>query len=77
MPNTFDLDPPWLSSITQGEGASLMTRLHAETGEERYAESARRALLCFGVPSSEGGVLAELGAGPTTRSTRPSRPPTC
>lgn len=63
MPNTFTLNPPWLSAITQGEGASLMTRLHLETGEEAYAESARRALLCYRRPSAEGGVLAELGGG--------------
>jgi heparosan-N-sulfate-glucuronate 5-epimerase len=64
MPNTFSLDPPWLSSITQGEGASLMTRLYLETGEEVYAESARSALRCFEYRPAEGGVLAELGGGP-------------
>ena len=74
MPNTFRVDPPWLSSITQGEGASLMTRLHLETGEERYAEAARRALLCFERPSAEGGVLAELDDGPFFEE-YPTQPP--
>lgn len=64
MPNTFDLEPPWVSSIAQGEAASLLARLHQETGEERYAEAARRALLPFWVPSGRGGVLAELEGGP-------------
>ena len=32
MPHTFPLDPPWLSAMAQGEGASLLTRLHLATG---------------------------------------------
>jgi heparosan-N-sulfate-glucuronate 5-epimerase len=61
FPHTFPLKPPWLSAMAQGEGASLMVRLFAETREERYAESARRALLPLGVDSKDGGVRAMLG----------------
>lgn len=64
MPHTYRLDPPWLSSMAQGEGASLLVRVHKETGESRYAEAAERALLPFRRPVSEGGVLAQLGDGP-------------
>ncbi len=64
MPHTYELEPPWLSSITQGEGASLLARLHAVTGEDRYADAAREALLPMSVPAASGGVLAELDGGP-------------
>jgi heparosan-N-sulfate-glucuronate 5-epimerase len=61
MPHTYRLDPPWTSSIAQGEAASLFVRLYAETGEERYAEAARLSLEPMRVPVKEGGDLAEIG----------------
>ncbi len=64
MPHTFRLDPPWLSAMAQGQGASLLVRMHAETGEQRYAEAALRALSPFGVPVAAGGVRVELEGGP-------------
>ena len=64
MPHTYVLDPPWLSSMAQGEAASLLVRIHRETGEDRYAEAAERALQPFRRPVSEGGVLADLDGGP-------------
>jgi hypothetical protein len=60
-PHTFPLDPPWISAMAQGEGASLLVRLYATTGEDRYADSARRALRLMAVPSPEGGAAAPLG----------------
>jgi hypothetical protein len=63
-PHTYALDPPWVSAMAQGEGASLLVRLHAETGEERYAHSARRALRLMRVASAEGGASAPLGGHP-------------
>jgi hypothetical protein len=59
--HTFALRPPWLSAMAQGEGASLLVRLFLETGEERYAEAARRALLPLRVDSDQGGVRATVG----------------
>ena len=35
---TFQLAAGWPSAMAQGEGASLLTRLHLETGDERYAD---------------------------------------
>ena len=64
MPHTFPLRPPWLSGMAQGEGASLLVRIHAETGEERYADAAIRALRPFAFGVHEGGVRAALGDGP-------------
>jgi D-glucuronyl C5-epimerase-like protein len=60
-PHTYALDPPWVSAMAQGEGASLLVRVHAETGDERYAEAARRALRLMRVSSAEGGASAPLG----------------
>jgi heparosan-N-sulfate-glucuronate 5-epimerase len=63
-PHTYVLEPPWVSAMAQGEGASLLVRLHAETGEERYAEAATRALRPMRVPSAEGGASALLDGRP-------------
>jgi heparosan-N-sulfate-glucuronate 5-epimerase len=58
--HTFSLRPPWLSAMAQGEAASLMVRLFAETGEERYAEAARYALLPLELDAADGGVRTVL-----------------
>jgi peptidoglycan/xylan/chitin deacetylase (PgdA/CDA1 family) len=63
MPHSYWIEPPWVSAMAQGEGASLLVRVHAATGEERYAEAARRALEPLRVPTSEGGASALLGGG--------------
>jgi heparosan-N-sulfate-glucuronate 5-epimerase len=60
MPHTFPLDPPWVSAMAQGEIASLLTRIHLETGEDRYAEAALRATKTLWLPSTEGGTQAEV-----------------
>jgi heparosan-N-sulfate-glucuronate 5-epimerase len=64
MPNTFRVEPPWISAITQGEGASLFTKIHLATGDERFADAARRALAPMRLPVSEGGTLAEVNGLP-------------
>jgi heparosan-N-sulfate-glucuronate 5-epimerase len=61
--HTFDVEPPWLSAMAQGEGASLLARIHATTGEDRFAEAARRALEPLALSSGGGGVRAELDGG--------------
>ena len=63
FPHTFELRPPWLSSMAQGEGASLLVRAHRETGDDRFAEAALRALAPLSVSSDEGGVAAWLDGG--------------
>src|SRR5438270_6070259 len=59
-PHTYRLQPPWVSAMAQGEGASLLVRLHLELGDARFGEAAVRALGPMDVPSSEGGAAAEL-----------------
>jgi heparosan-N-sulfate-glucuronate 5-epimerase len=74
LAHTFALRAPWLSAMAQGEAASLFVRVFKETGEERFAEAARRALLPMGVDSSAGGVRAWLD-GRAFPEEYPSQPP--
>lgn len=64
FPHTFTLRPPWASAITQGQGASLLVRLHGETGQEELAHAAERAVLPLMTPQDEGGVRGELDGRP-------------
>jgi hypothetical protein len=61
---TFQLPAGWPSAMAQGEGASLLARLHLATGEERWADAARRAAAAMRLPSSAGGVQARLDGDP-------------
>ena len=74
MPHTYRIDPPWASAIAQGEAASLLVRLHAETGDDFFAEGAARALRPMQVPTARGGLLAELEGGLTFFEEYPTRP---
>lgn len=62
-PDTFATGPEWLSGLGQGQGASLLARLHVATGSSEFADAARRALLPLRRTASEGGVGADLGGG--------------
>jgi heparosan-N-sulfate-glucuronate 5-epimerase len=73
-PHTFRIPAPWPSAMAQGEGASLLVRIHARTGDDRFAEAAVRALQPYRVPTSEGGVLVTLGEGPFYEE-YPTEPP--
>lgn len=73
-PHTFRLEPPWVSAMAQGEGASLLVRVHGETGDDRLAEAAIRALRPLDVPSSRGGALALLDDRPFFEE-YPTQPP--
>jgi hypothetical protein len=63
MPHTYSLEAPWLSAMAQGEGASLLIRIHQRSGEERHGDAARRALRALDLPTGDGGVRAPLGDG--------------
>jgi hypothetical protein len=73
-PHTYLLEPPWVSAMAQGEGASLLVRMHAETGDERYAAAARRALRPIALASVEGGASAPLDGRPFPEE-YPTEPP--
>jgi hypothetical protein len=73
-PHTFRLEKGWLSAMAQGEAASLLVRLHRATGEERFAEGARRVLGPNAVHRDRGGtgVPWEGGWWPEEYPTTPS-----
>jgi hypothetical protein len=73
-PHTYALEPPWVSAMAQGEAASLLVRVAAETDDDRFAEAAARALRLIAVPSSEGGASAELDGRPLPEE-YPTDPP--
>jgi len=63
MRHTFHVEPPWISAMAQGEGASLLVRAHAASGDDRFAEAALRALRPMAVMTTDGGACAPLGGG--------------
>ena len=50
------LKAPWYSGLAQGQGISLLVRAYAETGNERYLETAQLAFRSFLLSTREGGV---------------------
>ncbi|HEX6391219.1 MAG TPA: D-glucuronyl C5-epimerase family protein, partial [Solirubrobacteraceae bacterium] len=73
-PHTFPLRAPWCSAMAQGEGASLLVRLHAITGDATFAQAAARAVMPLSRDLDDGGVRTELGGAPWLEEypTRPS-----
>lgn len=62
-PHTFPLAPGWVSGMAQGQAASLLARLHGETGDDRYPGAIARAVEAMLRPSAAGGCAAELDGG--------------
>jgi hypothetical protein len=73
-PHSLPLPPGWMSAMAQGEGSSLLVRLHKLTGDERYAETARAAMAPMRVPAGEGGVQGVIGGAPFPEE-YPTEPP--
>jgi hypothetical protein len=63
LTHTFDVVPPWLCGMAQGEAASLLVRLAKLTSDERFADAAREAMRPLRLSSADGGVLAQLNGG--------------
>ncbi|MCK4827330.1 hypothetical protein KA005_66985, partial [bacterium] len=49
---------PWQSAFSQGRGISILLRGYQLTGEKKYAEMAKQALIPYTKPVSEGGVTS-------------------
>jgi heparosan-N-sulfate-glucuronate 5-epimerase len=62
--HTFPVKAPWRSGMAQGEGASLLVRVHTETGDATYADAARRALAPLGRAREDEGTLAWIDGRP-------------
>ena len=74
FPHTFALRAPWISAMAQGQAASLFMRLHLQTGDDRWAEPARRALAPMSIPTSDGGAMDLLDGRPFPEE-YPTEPP--
>jgi heparosan-N-sulfate-glucuronate 5-epimerase len=72
--HTFPILPPSLSAMAQGQAASVLVRLHIETGSDEYAAGALRALQPLYLPTPEGGTRAFLDGGPWLEE-YPTEPP--
>ena len=57
------LRAPWYSGLAQGQGISLLVRMHREKGDERYATAARDAFRSMLVDVQQGGVKFTDGDG--------------
>ena len=49
---------PWASGMAQGFALSGLCRAYQETGDEKYLQTAHRALESLGIPIGEGGLAA-------------------
>jgi hypothetical protein len=72
--HTLPMRAPWRCAMAQGQGASLLVRLYAETGEEQFATRARAALEPLSRSSDAGGVAATLD-GESWPEEYPTAPP--
>ena len=74
LEHTYRLGAPWLSALPQGEGVSLLVRIHERTGAQRCAAAARRALEPIQTDVADGGVRALLDGEPCPEE-YPTDPP--
>ena len=70
------LRAPWHSGLAQGQGLSLLTRAHVETGDRRYEGAAEIAFLAFCSDMPEGGVVHLDDSGQPWVEEYPASPPT-
>jgi len=69
----YRLRAPWCSALAQGQAASVFVRAGHATGDDRWADAARRAVAPLR-PESDSGLLASTAAGPVPEEV-PSDPP--
>ncbi|XP_069110773.1 D-glucuronyl C5-epimerase-like [Argopecten irradians] len=60
IPGKLELKPGWYSAMGQGQAISLLVRAYSLTKDNKYLQSAAKALAIFEIPSSEGGVLQKF-----------------
>ncbi len=54
----YGTNAPWISGMAQGQGISLLLRMHQVSPDDEILEITRRAFRAFLYPVSEGGVTA-------------------
>jgi hypothetical protein len=72
MPHTYELEPPWISAMTQGEAVSLFVRAAPEddSPHELFSAAARAVLPLLGAST----VVAQTPEGPVLQE-YPTNPP--
>ncbi|HQO20967.1 MAG TPA: D-glucuronyl C5-epimerase family protein [Acidobacteriota bacterium] len=68
-------EPGFLDASAQGLAMSLLTRTWIATGDDCYAEAARKAVIPFTRSTEDGGVCTEFGDGHRFFETYPSASP--
>lgn len=76
----FDLDfygpkAPWISGMAQGQGISLLLRIHQLQPNDLYLDISQRAFRAFLHPVAEGGVCAAYPDGATVFEEFTTNPP--
>jgi len=51
----------WYSALAQGQGLSLLCRVHRATGREQYLDTAKEAFRSLTIPADQGGVSLPEG----------------
>ena len=67
------LQPPWRSALAQGQAASVFVRAFLQSGDERYATAATRAIAPL-LPGSPSRLVVATAEGPVPEEA-PSDPP--
>jgi hypothetical protein len=71
----YQLKPPWVSAMAQGQGMSVLLRAHELTNDQKYLDAASRAFGSFLHDISEGGVCTYDGEDSLWLEEFPSCPP--
>jgi heparosan-N-sulfate-glucuronate 5-epimerase len=69
----YHLAPPWYSALAQAQAASAFVRAHLASGDDQFAELARRSIAPV-LPGSSSGLLMSTLDGPVPEEA-PSNPP--
>lgn len=69
----YSLVPPWCSALAQAQAASVFVRAHFASGDDRFAELAKRAIAPI-LPGSASGLLVATPDGRVPEES-PSTPP--
>lgn len=72
MPHTYEIQPPWYSSMAQGQAASLLVRAAGTLDREDLHEHARRSIQPLVDPAF--GLVTQTDEGPVLQE-YPSNPP--
>jgi hypothetical protein len=72
----YSVKAPWQSALSQGQGISLLVRVHKITGIQKFAMKAEQAFQSFLINVENGGVRRELNNGVIFEEV-PSSKPSC